>query len=397
MLIGVVVDAERRLVFLPPTPATISLGQWLLVAPAAKRLMQPYAIDLDAIEGMTRQAGKRLFLHGDFESVDLNFSSKLKRDECIHLIRSARRQAVQGEDEFEGAGGDGEEGEVLLGAARSARPQATDAAGGFGVAATVLGLALLGGAAASWLATGEERAPAKPASPPMAAPRAEPAVAQAPAPRSSDVAPPAAAAPLPAASAEPVPMVDQALMAKAEACVAAPECLEVAMQAAAASQKPAVKSAIARLASMPPPAAGDRVRSEELLRRGLEALKVGLTQDAHKLFEQARDADPTHAPALAELGASHLLYERAGDARAAYLEALALAPTCGRCWLGLAGALDQERQPQHAAAALLVPLALVGDDRAALLAHYQLQSGAARSPTLREAYATALKIGEGLR
>ncbi len=99
--LGVVVDSEKGFMYYPPTLTTLSFVQWLAVYPLLARLTSPTWIPIGAIESMTKQAGKRLFLHGDFGSIDLNFSSKLKRDECIHIIRSAKNGNVQPEGEYE--------------------------------------------------------------------------------------------------------------------------------------------------------------------------------------------------------------------------------------------------------------------------------------------------------
>ena len=47
---------------------------------------------------ITRQAGKRVLLHGEFGSRHITFTDKLKRDECLHLLmagNSRRRTLMQ--------------------------------------------------------------------------------------------------------------------------------------------------------------------------------------------------------------------------------------------------------------------------------------------------------------
>jgi hypothetical protein len=46
-------------------------------------------VDIDEIEKITRQAGKRLFIHGPFGSRGISFTNKQKRDECYSAIQSA--------------------------------------------------------------------------------------------------------------------------------------------------------------------------------------------------------------------------------------------------------------------------------------------------------------------
>jgi hypothetical protein len=57
------------------------------------------SVPLDAIDRITRQAGKRVFIHGEFGSRHISFTNKLKRDECIHLLtaRSKGRLKVMAE------------------------------------------------------------------------------------------------------------------------------------------------------------------------------------------------------------------------------------------------------------------------------------------------------------
>lgn len=57
------------------------------------------AVPLASIERITRQAGKRVLLHGDFGSRHITFTDKLKRDECLHLLMkgSGRRGTLMQE------------------------------------------------------------------------------------------------------------------------------------------------------------------------------------------------------------------------------------------------------------------------------------------------------------
>jgi len=46
-------------------------------------------VPLDEIASMTREAGKTVLVQGDFGSCRIEFSSKLKRDDCFNAIRAA--------------------------------------------------------------------------------------------------------------------------------------------------------------------------------------------------------------------------------------------------------------------------------------------------------------------
>ena len=58
----------------------------LLVVPLLRQFTSLDSVPLNAIDRITRQAGKRVLIHGDFGSRHLSFTSKLKRDECIYLL-----------------------------------------------------------------------------------------------------------------------------------------------------------------------------------------------------------------------------------------------------------------------------------------------------------------------
>ena len=48
-------------------------------------------VPLDQIRKITRQGGKKLFIHGKFGSRGMTFFNKQKRDECISAIEDAAR------------------------------------------------------------------------------------------------------------------------------------------------------------------------------------------------------------------------------------------------------------------------------------------------------------------
>ena len=59
------------------------------------------AIDLNAIQKITRKSGKWLFIHGSFGTRGIYFSNKQKRDECISAIERCMKKTMVRLD-FEG-------------------------------------------------------------------------------------------------------------------------------------------------------------------------------------------------------------------------------------------------------------------------------------------------------
>lgn len=85
--LGFVVDLGRRKLIFPPNLQNSQLADFFLVYPILVRLATPDEIDLDFVEDLTREHGKFVLVHGRFGSRRVGFSDKLKRDECVHLIR----------------------------------------------------------------------------------------------------------------------------------------------------------------------------------------------------------------------------------------------------------------------------------------------------------------------
>ena len=83
---GVVVDYPQGRVMFPPTPESLDLFDYIKVMPVMRHYASMDSVALAEVQRITRQAGKSLFLHGDFGSKRITFTNKLKRDECIHLI-----------------------------------------------------------------------------------------------------------------------------------------------------------------------------------------------------------------------------------------------------------------------------------------------------------------------
>ena len=59
------------------------------------------SVRLSQIKKITREAGKKLYIHGPFGSRGIHFSNKQKRDECISAIENLGR--VRANLEFEGS------------------------------------------------------------------------------------------------------------------------------------------------------------------------------------------------------------------------------------------------------------------------------------------------------
>ena len=84
--LGVIVDYDKGVVFFRPNEESLDIGDMLLVVPLLRQFTSLDSVPLSAIDRITRQAGKRVFIHGEFGSRHISFTNKLKRDECIHLL-----------------------------------------------------------------------------------------------------------------------------------------------------------------------------------------------------------------------------------------------------------------------------------------------------------------------
>ena len=99
--LGVVVDYQQGAVFFPPNSENLAIMDTLLVVPGIRQLTTMDSVSLADVQKITRQAGKKLFLHGDFGSRRISFTDKLKRDECIHLITANGNSRVKVMNELE--------------------------------------------------------------------------------------------------------------------------------------------------------------------------------------------------------------------------------------------------------------------------------------------------------
>jgi hypothetical protein len=85
--LGAVIDDNKDMIVFPPDFQSFTITDYF----SSKIIESFYSTDnvsLSDIFKMTRQAGKYLYIHGDFGSRKLAFSSKQKRDECIATIQS---------------------------------------------------------------------------------------------------------------------------------------------------------------------------------------------------------------------------------------------------------------------------------------------------------------------
>lgn len=91
--LGVIVDYPQGKVLFPPNPESLDIFDYLKIMPMVRQFTSLDSVALADVQRITRQAGKSLFLHGDFGSRRITFTNKLKRDECIHLITAKGSQA----------------------------------------------------------------------------------------------------------------------------------------------------------------------------------------------------------------------------------------------------------------------------------------------------------------
>ena len=91
--LGVIVDYPQGKVLFPPNPESLDIFDYLKIMPMIRQFTSLDSVALADVQRITRQAGKSLFLHGDFGSKRISFTDKLKRDECIHLITAKGSRA----------------------------------------------------------------------------------------------------------------------------------------------------------------------------------------------------------------------------------------------------------------------------------------------------------------
>ncbi len=91
--IGAIIDADKKMIYFPPDMQSYGVEDYL----ACKFLKDMSTLDtvqINDIHKITRQAGKRLYLHGSFGSRAIVFSDKQKRDECMTAIQQLAGKGV---------------------------------------------------------------------------------------------------------------------------------------------------------------------------------------------------------------------------------------------------------------------------------------------------------------
>ncbi|MGE4337896.1 MAG: hypothetical protein AB7E55_18235 [Pigmentiphaga sp.] len=87
---GVIVDIERDVIFFKKDMANYGVEDCLQLK-FIRELGDIESVQLSQIKKVTREAGKKLYIHGPFGSRGIHFSNKQKRDECISAIEASSR------------------------------------------------------------------------------------------------------------------------------------------------------------------------------------------------------------------------------------------------------------------------------------------------------------------
>jgi hypothetical protein len=87
-LLGVLIDHNTGTVYFPANVQNLEVTDLLKVTPVLKLLAGFDSVNISQIKRITRQAGKRVILLGDFGSRRVDFSDKAMRDECIFWVTS---------------------------------------------------------------------------------------------------------------------------------------------------------------------------------------------------------------------------------------------------------------------------------------------------------------------
>jgi hypothetical protein len=91
--IGAIIDADNGVVIFPPDMQSYGVEDYFTLR-ILKDMSRLDMVKIADIEKMTRQAGKRLYLHGKFGSRGIFFSDKQKRDECLSAIQQLAGKGV---------------------------------------------------------------------------------------------------------------------------------------------------------------------------------------------------------------------------------------------------------------------------------------------------------------
>ncbi len=88
---GAAIIPETGTVVFPEDMAGYGIGDYIALR-FITNLAKMDEIELDEIEKISRQAGKRLYIHGPFGSRSISFTNKQKRDECIFAIQAVSKK-----------------------------------------------------------------------------------------------------------------------------------------------------------------------------------------------------------------------------------------------------------------------------------------------------------------
>jgi hypothetical protein len=95
VFLGVVIDYNQDVVIFEPDISSFDIVDYLKVTPYLRSLTEMEQVQLADIQKITRQAGRNLYMHGDFGSRKISFTNKQKRDECIHFLTSGGRSRAK--------------------------------------------------------------------------------------------------------------------------------------------------------------------------------------------------------------------------------------------------------------------------------------------------------------
>lgn len=90
---GIIVDPIQDFVLLPKDMANYAIEDYFQLR-FIRELGIMEQIPLSEVTKITREVGKKLYVHGDFGSRGIAFSNKQKRDECIAAIERCRKKSI---------------------------------------------------------------------------------------------------------------------------------------------------------------------------------------------------------------------------------------------------------------------------------------------------------------
>jgi len=87
--LGAVIDEENDYILFPHDMESYGVEDYITLK-FLKECSEVDKLQISSIQKISRQAGKHLYIHGNFNSRRVSFSSKQKRDECIAALQSAK-------------------------------------------------------------------------------------------------------------------------------------------------------------------------------------------------------------------------------------------------------------------------------------------------------------------